>query len=45
MLPDHVQTFIDAEIAANQTDFRDLRAVILNRTLKPSPPDRATPTA
>ena len=37
MLPDHVQTFIDAEIAANQTDFSDLRAVILNGTLKPSP--------
>jgi hypothetical protein len=26
MLPAHVQTFIDAEIAANQTNFRDLRA-------------------
>jgi len=37
VLPDHVQAFIDAEIAANQTDFRDLRAVILNETLKPSP--------
>ncbi|MBA3782980.1 MAG: hypothetical protein H0X12_14160 [Nocardioides sp.] len=36
MLPDHVQAFIDAEIAANRTDFSDLRAVILNETLKPS---------
>jgi len=45
MLPDHVQTFIDAEIAANQTDFSDLRAVILNGTLKPSPTPSHTPTA
>jgi len=37
VLPDHVQAFIDAEIAANRTDFSDLRAVILNGTLKPSP--------
>jgi len=37
VLPDPVQTFIDAEIAANQTEVRDLRAVILNGTLKPSP--------
>ena len=37
MLPDRVQAFIDAEIAANRTDFSDLRAVILNGTLKPSP--------
>ncbi len=37
MLPDHVQAFIDAEIAANRNDFSDLRAVILNGTLKPSP--------
>ncbi len=26
MLPDHVQAFIDAEMAANRTDFSDLRA-------------------
>ncbi len=44
MLPDHVQAFIDAEIVANPTDFSDLRAVILNGTLKPSR-HRATPTA
>lgn len=37
MLPDSVQTFIDAEISANRTDFDDIRAVILNGTLKPSP--------
>ncbi|WP_334170602.1 flavodoxin family protein [Sinomonas sp.] len=37
MLPESVQEFIDAEIAANATDFTDLRAVYLNGTLKPSP--------
>lgn len=37
MLPEPVQQFIDAEIAATQTDFGDLRAVVLNGTLKPSP--------
>jgi multimeric flavodoxin WrbA len=37
MLPESVQKFIDAEIAANRTDFSDLRAVYLNGTLKPSP--------
>lgn len=37
MLPESVQAFIDAEIAANTTDFSDLRAVYLNGTLKPSP--------
>ncbi|MDP3891160.1 flavodoxin family protein [Nocardioides sp.] len=37
MLPTTVQAFIDAEIAANRTDFSDLRAVFLNGTLKPSP--------
>lgn len=37
MLPDPVQRFIDAEISANRTGFNDLRAVILNGTLKPSP--------
>lgn len=37
MLPESVQKFIDAEIAANPTDFSDLRAVYLNGTLKPSP--------
>ena len=37
MLPDHVQAFIDAEIAASTTDFSDLRAVYLNGTLKRSP--------
>jgi len=37
MLPDPVQRFIDAEIAANVTDFSDLRAVFINGTLKRSP--------
>lgn len=37
MLPAPVQQFIDAEIAANRTDFTDLRAVIVNGTLKRSP--------
>ena len=37
MLPDHVQALIDAEIAANRTDFGDLHAVILNGSLKRSP--------
>ena len=37
MLPEPVQAFIDAEIAANETDFADLRAVYVNGTLKPSP--------
>ena len=37
MLPESVQKYIDAEIAANPTDFSDLRAVYLNGTLKPSP--------
>ena len=37
MLPDHVQTFIDAEIAASTTDFSDLRAVFVNGTLKRTP--------
>lgn len=34
MLPESVQAFIDAEIAAATTDFSDLRAVFLNGTLK-----------
>ncbi|MDP3972261.1 MAG: flavodoxin family protein [Candidatus Nanopelagicales bacterium] len=37
MLPESVQAFIDAEIAAATTDFSDLRAVFLNGTLKRSP--------
>jgi len=37
MLPTSVQAFIDAEIAANTTDFSDLRVVYLNGTLKRSP--------
>ncbi|MFN0154090.1 MAG: flavodoxin family protein [Gaiella sp.] len=37
MLPDSVQAFIDAEIAANTVDYTDLRAVYLNGTLKRSP--------
>lgn len=37
MLPESVQSFIDAEIAANQTDYSDLKAVIFNGTLKSSP--------
>lgn len=37
MLPESVQAFIDAEIAASTTDFSDLRAVYINGTLKRSP--------
>ncbi len=37
MLPANVQDFIDSEIAANTTDYSDLRAVFLNGTLKRSP--------
>ena len=37
MLPEPVQAFIDAEIAATKTDYSDLRAVYLNGTLKRSP--------
>ena len=37
VLPEPVQAFVDAEIAANETDFSDLRVVYLNGTLKPSP--------
>ena len=37
MLPDSVQAYIDAEVAAATTDYSDLRAVYLNGTLKPSP--------
>lgn len=37
MLPSDVQAFIDSEIAANATDYSDLRAVFLNGTLKRSP--------
>ncbi|MGC1208686.1 MAG: hypothetical protein WA880_12085 [Ornithinimicrobium sp.] len=37
MLPESVQTFIDTEIAGNEVDFSDLRAVVLNGTLKRSP--------
>lgn len=37
MLPDSVQAFIDAEIAASTVDYTDLRAVYLNGTLKRSP--------
>ena len=37
MLPEPVQAFIDAEIAATKTDYSDLRAVFLNGTLKRSP--------
>jgi multimeric flavodoxin WrbA len=37
MIPDSVARFIDAEIRASETDFSDLRAVILNGTLKRSP--------
>ena len=37
MLPESVQRFIDAEIAASPTDLSDLRAVVLNGTLKRSP--------
>ena len=36
MLPDPVRRFIDAEISANRTDFGDVRAAILNGTLKRS---------
>ena len=37
MLPEPVQAFIDAEIAATDVDYSDLRAVFLNGTLKRSP--------
>ncbi len=37
MLPESVQAFIDAEIAANTVDYSDLRAVYINGTLKRSP--------
>lgn len=37
MLPESVQAFIDAEIAASPADFSDLRVVFLNGTLKRSP--------
>jgi multimeric flavodoxin WrbA len=37
MLPESVQAFIDAEIAATTTDYSDLRAVYVNGTLKRSP--------
>jgi hypothetical protein len=37
MLPPSVQSFIDAEIDANSTDYSDLRAVVLNGSLKRSP--------
>ncbi len=37
MLPSSVQAFVDAEIAASETDYTDLRAVYLNGTLKRSP--------
>jgi multimeric flavodoxin WrbA len=37
MLPQPVQDFIDAEIAANTVDYSDLRAVYINGTLKRSP--------
>src|SRR3712207_6551116 len=37
MLPESVREFIDAEIASSPTDFHDLRALVLNGTLKRSP--------
>ena len=37
MHPEPVQAFIDAEIAATDVDYSDLRAVFLNGTLKRSP--------
>ncbi|MCW2749628.1 MAG: flavodoxin [Aeromicrobium sp.] len=37
MLPASVQAFIDHEISTNPTDFSDLKAVIINGTLKRSP--------
>ena len=37
MPPEPVQAFIDAEIAATDVDYSDLRAVFLNGTLKRSP--------
>jgi len=37
MLPPSVQSFIDAEINANATNYSDLRAVFLNGSLKRSP--------
>jgi multimeric flavodoxin WrbA len=37
MLPHDVKAFIDSQIAANTTDYSDLRAVFFNGTLKRSP--------
>ncbi len=37
MLPESVQAFIDAEIAANEDDFSGLRCVVFNGTLQRSP--------
>ena len=42
MLPEPVQAFIDAEIAANDHRYDDLRAVIFNGTLKRSPEESHT---
>src|SRR5690349_24098947 len=36
-IPDSVGRFIDAEVAAATTSYDDLRAVVLNGTLKRSP--------
>ena len=37
MLSDNIAAYIDAETAASTTDFSDLRAVVLNGTLKRTP--------
>lgn len=37
MLSESVQRFIDAQVAASETSYEDLRAVFLNGTLKRSP--------
>ncbi len=37
MLPESVQRFLDAQVAATETSYDDLRAVFLNGTLKRSP--------
>ena len=42
MLPEPVQAFIDAEVAAATVDYSDLRAVIFNGTLKTSPQESNT---
>ncbi len=37
MIPETIQAFIDHQVATTPTDYSDLRAVVLNGTLKKSP--------